>query len=595
MRKYLGALLAVSLMLTGCQTNGRQIDATFDPSVYLDYVTKDQPITSLNYLVTDEDQNLKLLGNVVEGLVEENNYGAIVPALATDIGRSKEQGKVWEFTIKEGNFWVDSRGQSTNIPVTAHDFVFGLKYALKNNSGYRQQLTSLIEGADKFIAGNEGFLGVEAVDDYTLRYTLKQPCSYFNSYLLNGAFYPLNQELFEGVEGEFASGADHLFYNGPYYLSLYNKEKAEYTKNPLYWDMASVSFDKGQVSTLEDDDHAFEWFEKGKLSYSYLSDTYAMSHLNSIDQHAFMSNSDDDTLALVFNFNTKNKDAQKALANDHFRKAIYHGLNPNPTSVQTEEDTNKMINVSVQSTLTPVSFLQTSQADDYVTLGSLSVVSSQSNYNQEQSDLHANKAIEELTEAKVTLPLEIRIPMDVSKPQIKAQLEQAIAGINSNLMTFRLVDYEEVDERSDLPQLTALVNDNAYEMMLVNVRAEYGDPSSILQAFTKDGIMNATYSHLNDDAYNMLYTRANTINDQDKRLMAFAECESYLLQKAYAIPFSHGHPKYKVTSINDFTMPSGLYGLARYKLKNITALDACVTITERQELKTAYEANKING
>ena len=104
-----------------------------------------------------------------------------------------------------------------------------------------------------------------------------------------------------------------------------------------------------------------------------------------------------------------------------------------------------------------------------------------------------------------------------------------------------------------------------------------------------------TYSHFNDKVYEGLCIAANKFTEVDDRLMAYAECEAYLLNKAYVIPFSLGNLSYKVSSINDYTMPSGTYGLARFKLKGIKALESALTVAERQEFQAAYQEAKNTG
>ena len=58
MKKKLFEILAFSMLLVGCKSNGRQIDASYDVDVYKDYMTMDNRVDSLNYLVTDKEKNL---------------------------------------------------------------------------------------------------------------------------------------------------------------------------------------------------------------------------------------------------------------------------------------------------------------------------------------------------------------------------------------------------------------------------------------------------------------------------------------------------------------------------------------------------------
>ena len=101
-----------------------------DTSTFKDYMLESDPIDSLNYLVTSDDTDFHLLGNIVDGLVEEDRYGNLSGALATDTGRPNEDATVWEFTLRDQVYWVNSQGETTEYLVTADDFVRGLQYVL---------------------------------------------------------------------------------------------------------------------------------------------------------------------------------------------------------------------------------------------------------------------------------------------------------------------------------------------------------------------------------------------------------------------------------------------------------------------------------
>ena len=68
MKKKLVLFLTCLMVLSGCRTNGRQIDVTFDANTYNDYMTKTESVDSLNYLMTNDDKDLSLLGNLIDGL-----------------------------------------------------------------------------------------------------------------------------------------------------------------------------------------------------------------------------------------------------------------------------------------------------------------------------------------------------------------------------------------------------------------------------------------------------------------------------------------------------------------------------------------------
>lgn len=611
-KKKLMTMVCAALVLSGCRTNGRQIDASFNADVYRDYMTEDNKIDSINYLATDKEKNLSLVGNLVDGLVETDKYGNLKPALAQDIGSPNADNTVWEFNIRGEVPWVTSDGTETGYFVTADDFVVGLKYVLDHESAYQDLITSLIYNADQYVAGNVSFddVGIEYVDDYTIRYTLKSPCSYFNTYLLNGGFYPLEQYLIDEVGDDFATSPETLWYNGAYYLTKYTEDKIEYKKNKSYWEVGQVSFENGSVTLVDDNEAALKLFKQGRLSYAFIDETYAEDNRQHLDQHMYMSAVSPETYLFMFNFNTTNPVLKKALANTDFRKAIFYGMNTDGAFVtkvadNEKEDMNKsdeqatadtgnknIVNASVQSTIIPTGFATKSDGIDYVTLGNLASFSGKTNYDADKYSQYQGLAVGALSQdTEVSFPIEIRVPINAEHPEKLLEFNRMTSKFDSSFVTFKTILYtygtpgnDDVVKYDDIK--------NNYDMTLVSVGADNGDPSTYLSEFKVDGKLNQVNSHFSDEIYDGLFEVANTLTTSDARLLAFAECETYLLDKAYVIPFSHGDLYYKVSSINDYSLPRGTYGLSRYKLKGVKASEQAITINERAEMKNAYEEAK---
>lgn len=612
MKKKLMTIICTALVLSGCRTNGRQIDASFNAEVYRDYMTEDNKIDSINYLITDKEKNLSLIGNLVDGLVETDKYGNLKPALAQDIGIPNADNTVWEFRIRGDVPWVTSDGSESGYLVTADDFVCGLKYVLDHDSAYKDLVASLIYNADQYIAGNVSFddVGIQYVDNYTIRYTLKNPCSYFNTYLLNGGFYPLEPYLIEEQGDNFATSPETMWYNGAYYLSNFSEDKIDYKKNRSYWEVGQVSFENGSIRLVDDNEEALKLFKQGSLSYAFIDESYAENNRQHLDQHMYMSAVSPETYLFMFNFNTTNPVLKKALANADFRKAIFYGINTegafvtkvadnekddiNKSDEQATADTgNKnIVNASVQSTIIPTGFATKSDGIDYVTLGNLASFSGKSNYDAEKYTQYQSAALSAFSQdSEVTFPIDIRVPIDVNNPQKLQEFNRMTSKFDSSFVTFKPVLYTTgTASNEDVVEYDDIKND--YDMMLVSVGADNGDPSTYLSEFKTDGQLNQTYSHFSDEIYDGLFEVANALTTSDARLLAFAECETYLLDKAYVIPFSHGDLYYKVSSINDYSLPSGTYGLSRYKLKGVKASEQAITINERAEMKNAYEEAK---
>ena len=67
-------------------------------------------VTTLNYLITGQANELNIAANVVDCLVEYDSYGNVEPALATS-WEQNEDATVWTFHIREGVNWVDKDGK----------------------------------------------------------------------------------------------------------------------------------------------------------------------------------------------------------------------------------------------------------------------------------------------------------------------------------------------------------------------------------------------------------------------------------------------------------------------------------------------------
>ena len=68
--------------------------------------------------------------------------------------------------------------------VTSKEFVTGLKLAADTKSEAIYLLQNSVKGLNEYLSGaNKNFsaVGIKAVDDHTLQYTLSQPVPYWNS------------------------------------------------------------------------------------------------------------------------------------------------------------------------------------------------------------------------------------------------------------------------------------------------------------------------------------------------------------------------------------------------------------------------------
>ena len=188
--------------------------------------------------------------NCFEGLVTLGADGEILPGMAEKWDVSAD-GKTYVFYLRENSRWrvtsaakrvlggdeiqlyptYDEKGKLIpleegkevfNITVTAHDFVFGLRRALRPETkcptAYKLYA---ITGAEEVHSGkkNESTLGVTALDNRTLKITLENNDPDFLNTLLEPACMPCNEIFFEKTGGRYGLATRNLLYNGPFYIN----------------------------------------------------------------------------------------------------------------------------------------------------------------------------------------------------------------------------------------------------------------------------------------------------------------------------------------------------------------------------------------
>ena len=93
---------------------------------------------------------------------------------------------VFTFTIRQGAVWSDSQGRVVG-DVTADDFVAGMQHLLDTQGGLEGLAADdgvKIVNAGAYINGEVtdfAEVGVKALDDYTVEYTLEEPCLWFTT------------------------------------------------------------------------------------------------------------------------------------------------------------------------------------------------------------------------------------------------------------------------------------------------------------------------------------------------------------------------------------------------------------------------------
>ena len=210
-------------------------------------------------LATYRAADSEAICNTLDMLVEYDCENVMQPALATEWSESEDH-LTYTFKIREGVKWVDSQGREV-AELTAHDFVAGMQHLLDACGGLEAIAGNgyaNIVGVDEYLAGeitDFAEVGVKAVDDYTLTYTLTQPTPYFMTMITYNPFAPLCKSYYEAKGGKFgadfaADAADYTYgktpddiaYCGAYLVSNMTAENTiVFTANPSYWNADNIN------------------------------------------------------------------------------------------------------------------------------------------------------------------------------------------------------------------------------------------------------------------------------------------------------------------------------------------------------------------
>ena len=204
-----------------------------------------------------------------------------------------DDGLTYTFHLRE-NYWSDGE------KVVAQQYVDAALRALNPDNGYSTTEFLPIKNAQAYYDGecDASELGVKAVDDNTVEYTLESPNSEFLYYIAYRAGYPCRQDVIDKATSAYGTNVDEMVFNGPFKVTSWVKENSvTLEKNDKYWDAANVKlgtvtmqyvaetstqatlFDAQQLDVVPyNDDYGADWEAQaadGKIDYINKVGTYS--------------------------------------------------------------------------------------------------------------------------------------------------------------------------------------------------------------------------------------------------------------------------------------------------------------------------------
>ena len=630
-----GVTLSAAFLLAACGKSEKNADA---PKTF-SYVYAMDP-SSLDYSVTSKSSTSDVIANVVDGLLENDKYGNLIPSLAEDWSVSKD-GLTYTYKLRKGVKWYTSEGEEY-AEVKAQDFVTGLKHAADGKSDGLSLLQDSIKGLAAYISGESNdfsTVGVKAVDDYTVEYTLNKPESFWNSKVTTATMLPVNEEFLNSKGKDYGTPTpSSILYNGPYLLkSLTSKSAIEYEKNPNYWDKDNVKIDNVKLTFYDGSDQE-------SLIRSFTQDAYTTARLfptssnfestkKEYGDKIVYSPQEATSYYLTVNVNrqsynktAKTDEAQKtstkeALLNKNFRQALNFALDRHSYTAQLngEEGADKII----RNSLVPHDYVQVGEKT-FGELAQAELVSygdqwkdvaltdgKDTLYSPEKAKAAFAKAKAELQAKGATFPIRLDVPVEQTDVIAVQQTNSLKQSIESTLGTENvIVDVLQMtdNEKMSITSQAKVPAQKDYDLNGTGWGPDYQDPATYLNIL--DAKKGSALKHLGitrgkdpevmaqvglDEYKKLLDDAAAETSDLNKRYEKYAKAQAWVSDSSLLIPVASSGGSPTVSRTVPFTKAYSQVGIKGdpFVFKGLELQKDVVTTKEYEEALKKWQKEKI--
>ena len=441
--------------------------------------------------------------DLMVGLVQNDEQGNPVPGIAASWETSPD-GRTWTFHLRDAQ-WSDG------APVTADDFVFGLRRVLDPKSAAETaSLLYVIKGAEAANAGKAPLasVGVQAIDAHTLRIELVHPAPFFLQLAKHPAMSPIPRQAV-AKWGEAWAQPGRYVSDGPYMLTEWKQnDHVTLVKNPRFFDVGKVCLDRLTFYPTMDYRSAERRIRRDELDTQDGVLASRVALLRQPDQIPGYVRATTEMTTEYYVFNTRTLPAlrdrrvRQALTMDIDRdfvsNGLYHGLSP--------------------------------KADTFVPPGMAGYPSGPKPYWADWSFAKRQAEAKRLMQAAGygaahPLSLKILIRSTGGNPMMTALVQSDWSAIG--------VKVQAVNEDAAVAYAQARAGD--FDIFESAWGADYNDPMTFLFLLRSDtGAWN--YAGYQNPRYDALLDKANAEQDETKRAAYLTQAEGMMLEDAPVAP-----------------------------------------------------------
>ena len=612
---------------------------------FISFESGNRELESWNMLYTQRAEDANVITNLWDGLLSFDCYGKVVPAIASS-WEHNDDSTVWTFHLRDDVDWVDANGEVKDH-LTSKDFLVGFEWvmnAYKNEANNTSMPNDTVVGAADYYeqtkaAGDAAAdmtyedmlaagVGIEAPDDYTLVFTCKDPCPYFDTVAAYNSFYPVAPALLDelGVEGFRGCDNTTMWYNGPYVVEEYIQGNTKsYIPNPSYYDAANVSrFERLTITMISDGSISLQLYENRELDEVDLGEssiaTIQADPSNVFNQQLCEKRPKKFSYCFIFNYDKRKADGtadenwNKAIANKAFRQCFSKGLELSKFYARY----NPINPLKCENDFFTMSGLcYTTDGTDYTSLVAKELGLDGEKYDgKTMKRLRANngditdlkkQAMDELSAIGVTFPVHCSYYILAGSTTaldsatvlkqcftdsfgddfIVLDIETFVSSTMKEVVAPKLQSFVHMGWGADFGDpinfLTQIIvhDDNAYyscNMTNIEGIAENGAAD-----YQKDLV--AAYEQFTD----LVNEGRVIVNDTDARYAAFAKAEAYFLEENLIFPTVYD-VTWCLTHANEYSKINAMYGPCNYKAVNWETSEEAYTTEQYEEFAAAFDA-----
>lgn len=526
----LASVMTLSLALTGCGSNDdgggggstgnndggdEKTEQTELAEEQILRVNWEQEPPDLDPQTSTDQVSGWILNNAYEGLVRVDKDGHIEEGSGlAETWEISEDGLEYTFNLRDAN-WSDG------TPITAEDFEYGWKRAMDPEvASQYADLFYHIKGAEAYNTGEAGEeeVGVEAVDNKTLKVELRNPTPFFLNLTSFTTYMPAQKAMVESSGDEFATTHEEMVFSGPFVIDEWTSKQAlNLKKNEEYWDVENVEIDEIKGDMISEGSSAANLYDSGEMDVMRLDATLLDKYEDTPD---YLLTDDSESWYMQYNMEDEN------MANKNLRQAFSLAVD------KTSFVDNVLRDGSVKAEgLVPDGIAGTEDKKFGEIRGN---VLKDQEFDADKAKELFNKGLDELEITQGELEENLSFltgESDAAKKQAQAlqQMWKQNLGVDVKIETvsfkLRLDRYNRKD----------------FSMTMSGWGADYDDPMTFIGLHVTDGGNNHAY--YSSEAYDALVDKAQTTQGEE-RIDAMVAAEELLAEDLPIYPVFYATKQY---------------------------------------------------